>query len=128
MSSNQAERVVEGARHLSPFLGKRMRAVNLMHKSVFVRELAPQDLKIEIEQLTPDEAMVVARYLSAIVGKAHSRQMDGVTRSIWQKELRRNRSKTLDAPNWLWSSVIDLLVDHERAYLEHCRKYAMLAA
>jgi uncharacterized protein (DUF2252 family) len=62
MPSNQAERVVEGARHLSPFLGKRMRAVNLMHKSVFVRELAPHDLKNEIKQLTPDEAMVVARH------------------------------------------------------------------
>jgi uncharacterized protein (DUF2252 family) len=38
--SDQAERVVAGARHLSPYLGKRMRAVNLMQKSVFVRELA----------------------------------------------------------------------------------------
>jgi uncharacterized protein (DUF2252 family) len=128
MPSDQAERVVEGARHLSPFLGKRMRAVNLMRKSVFVRELAPQDLKIEIEQLTPDEAMNVARYLAAIVGKAHSRQLDVATRAIWQKELRRNRSKTLDAPSWLWNSVVDLLVEHERAYLEHCRKYAMSAA
>jgi uncharacterized protein (DUF2252 family) len=49
MPIDQAERVVEGARHLSPHLGKRMRAVKLMNKSVFVRELLPQDLKIEIE-------------------------------------------------------------------------------
>jgi uncharacterized protein (DUF2252 family) len=56
--------------------------------------------------------------------------MDGATRTIWQKELRRNRSKKLDAPNcnWLWNSVVDLLIDHESACLEHCRKYAMLAA
>ncbi len=58
MPVDNAERVVEGARHLSPFLGKRMRAVSLMRKSVFVRELAPQDLKIEIEQLTHEEARV----------------------------------------------------------------------
>ena len=46
-----------------------------MDKAVFVRELLPQDLKIEIEQLTRDEAMKVAHFLSAVVGKAHSRQM-----------------------------------------------------
>jgi hypothetical protein len=28
------------------------------------------------------------------------------------------------APSWLWSSVVDLLV-HEKAYLEHCRLYAL---
>ena len=92
MPADQAERVVEGARNLSPYLGKRMRAVKLMDKSVFVRELMPQDLKIEIEHLSRDEAMKVAHYLSAIVGKAHSRQMDVETRKQWQTELQRNRS------------------------------------
>jgi uncharacterized protein (DUF2252 family) len=38
---------------------------------------------------------------------------------------RPNRSKSLDAPSWLWPSMVDLLVSHERAYLEHCRKYAL---
>jgi hypothetical protein len=57
MPFDQAERVVEGARHLSPYLGKRMRAAKLMHKSIFLRELLPQDLKIEIERLTEEEAV-----------------------------------------------------------------------
>ncbi len=127
MPVDQAERVVEGGRNLSPFLGNRMRAVKLMEKSVFVRELMPQDLKIEMNRVTRDEAIDVARYLAAIVGKAHSRQMDGATRKQWQSELLRNRSKSLDAPSWLWGSVVTLLVDHERAYLEHCRKYASVA-
>ena len=127
MPSDQAERVVEGARNLSPYLGKRMRAVKLMDKAVFVRELLPQDLKIEIEHLSRDEAMKVAHYLSAIVGKAHSRQMDSQTRKQWQSELQRNRSTALDAPTWLWKSIVDLLAAHERAYLEHCRKYALEA-
>ncbi len=127
MPSDQAERVVEGARNLSPYLGKRMRAVKLMDKSVFVRELLPQDLKIEIEHLSRDEAMKVAHYLSAIVGKAHSRQMDSQTRKQWQTELQRNRSASLDAPTWLWKSIVELLAEHERAYLEHCRKYALEA-
>jgi uncharacterized protein (DUF2252 family) len=39
-------------------------------------------------------------------------------------ELERQRSKTLDAPSWLWSSVVSLIGNHETAYLEHCRKYA----
>jgi uncharacterized protein (DUF2252 family) len=125
MPTDPAERVVEGARHLSPYLGKRMRAVRLLDKAVFVRELLPQDLKIEIEQLTRDEAMKVARFLAAVTGKAHSRQMDSETRKQWQKDLRRNRSTSLDAPTWLCTSVVELLADHERAYLEHCRKYAL---
>jgi uncharacterized protein (DUF2252 family) len=125
MPADQATRVVEGARHLSPFLGKRMRAVKLMGKSVFVRELLPQDLKIEIERISRDEAMNVALYLAAVVGKAHSRQMDVGMRNRWLKDLKRNRSKPLDAPGWLWSSVVELLAGHERAYLEHCRRYAM---
>jgi uncharacterized protein (DUF2252 family) len=125
MPSDQAERVVEGARQLSPYLGKRMRAVKLMDKAVFVRELLPQDLKIEIEQLNRDEAMKVAYFLAAVVGKGHSRQMDSETRKRWQKDLQRNRSISLDAPTWLWSSIVDLLAVHERAYLEHCRKYAL---
>jgi uncharacterized protein (DUF2252 family) len=92
-------------------------------KSVFVRELLPQDLKIEIEQLTREEALQTAHYLAAIVGKAHSRQMNAATRKTWQADLKKNRSKSLDAPDWLWKSVVELLAGHGRAYLEHCRKY-----
>jgi uncharacterized protein (DUF2252 family) len=125
MPADPAERVVEGARHLSPHLGKRMRSLKLMNKPVFVRELLPQDLKIEIEQLRPEEAMRVAHFLAAVIGKAHSRQMDAETRKKWLKDLQQNRSTSLDAPTWLWTSIVDLLADHERAYLEHCRKHAM---
>ena len=80
---DQAERVVEGCRRLPPYLGKRMRAVKLMSKSVFVRELLPQDLKIEIENLTREEAQKVAHYLAAVVGNAHRRQMDAGLRRQW---------------------------------------------
>jgi uncharacterized protein (DUF2252 family) len=123
--SDQAQRVVEGARHLSPHIGKRMLATKMMGKSVFVRELLPQDLKLKITQLSRDEAMRIAEYLAAVVGKAHSRQMDAETRKRWQAQLNRNRSKQLDAPTWLWTSIVELLAIHESAYLEHCRKYAL---
>jgi Uncharacterized protein conserved in bacteria (DUF2252) len=58
--------VVEGARHLSPYLGKRMRALKLLGKPAFVRELMPQDLKIEIEQVTADRATSLAGFLAGL--------------------------------------------------------------
>jgi uncharacterized protein (DUF2252 family) len=124
MPRDNAERVVEGALHLSPHLGKRMVAGHIEKRPVFVRELLPQDLKVEIDRLTVEEAMKAASFLAGVVGKAHARQMDKKTRERWTKELERQRSKTLDAPNWLWSSVVELIGRHEVAYLEHCRKYA----
>jgi hypothetical protein len=41
--------------------------------------------------------------------------MDGATRRSWKAELARNRSKTLDAPSWLWLSVVELMASHEAA-------------
>jgi uncharacterized protein (DUF2252 family) len=124
MPKDQAQRVVEGAMHLSPHLGKRMVAGRIDKRSVFIRELLPQDLKIEIERLTVPDAMKAASFLAGVVGKAHARQMDEKTRKAWSTELERYRSKSLDAPSWLWSSVVALIGSHEVAYLEHCRKYA----
>ena len=46
-----------------------------MNKSLFVRELLPQDLKIEIEKLTREEAQKVAHYLATVIGNAHSRRL-----------------------------------------------------
>ena len=126
MPRDQARRVVEGARHLSPALGDRMRSATLLDAPVIIRELLPQDLKLEIEHLDREEAIKAARFLASVVGHAHCRQMDAKTRRAWRKELQRNRSKTLDAPSWLWSSVVDLVAEHERGYLEHCRKYVLL--
>jgi uncharacterized protein (DUF2252 family) len=128
MPKDQAERVVEGAMHLSPHLGKRMVAGKIEGKSVFIRELLPQDLKIELEQLSVPDAMKAASFLAGVVGKAHARQMDVKTRKSWSNELNRHRSKSLEAPSWLWSSVVTLVGAHEIAYLEHCRKYATTAA
>jgi uncharacterized protein (DUF2252 family) len=125
MPADEAKRVVEGARHLSPALGDRMLAASLLDRPVFMRELLPEDLKLEVDQISREEAMKAARYLAMVVGKAHARQMDVVTRAKWRDELSRNRTGNLDAPNWLWSSIVELVASHEAAYLEHCRKYAM---
>jgi uncharacterized protein (DUF2252 family) len=128
MPRDNADRVVEGARHLSPYLGERMVAAELLGKSVVLRELLPQDLKLEMDRLTRDEIVASAHFLASVVGRAHARQLDDSTRKSWMSDLQRNRSKNLDAPSWLWTSVVELVASHERAYLEHCREYALASA
>jgi uncharacterized protein (DUF2252 family) len=65
-----------------------------------------------------------AAYFSGVVGRARGRQMDSATRG----ELTKYRMATLDAPSWLWSSVVALMAIHEAAYLGHCRGFAFAEA
>ncbi len=125
MPEHFGERVVAGARALSPNLGDRMAAGDLLGRPVIVRELKPQDLKLEIEQFTRKEAVGAARYLSSVLGKAHGRQMPHDARREWVKELKGRLPVDLEAPAWLWDSVVALLVHHEEAYLKHCRLHAL---
>jgi uncharacterized protein (DUF2252 family) len=122
--ADNAERVVTGAQALSPGLGKRMLPFKFLNRSVVMRELLPQDLKLEMDQLTRTEAVVAARYLASVVGRAHASQMDSKQRKKWSQELNAHQAKNLEAPSWLWSSVVALVASHETAYLEHCRLYA----
>jgi uncharacterized protein (DUF2252 family) len=128
MPRDNAIRVVTGAAALSPNLGQRMKAARLLNRAVVLRELMPQDLKIEVDRLTADEATALAAYLAGVVGRAHGRQLDHAGRASWLKELRRTRSTELDAPSWLWSSVVELISRHEAAYLDHCRRFALANA
>lgn len=128
MPRDNGERVVAGARAMSPFLGERMRASRLLGRSVVIRELLPEDLKFGVEHLAPGEAVKVARALAAVVARGHTRQMTDDERAAWGRELGRNHSKSLEMPSWLWSSVVELIAAHERAYLEHCRRLAAAKA
>lgn len=125
LPANHAERVVQGARALSPALGQRMLAGEILGRSVFVRELMPQDLKVELGMLDANEARATARALAHVVGIAHARQLDEAARREWRSQLEAATTRSLDAPSWLWNSVIELIGIHERAYLEHCRRYAL---
>ena len=120
-----AERVVTGARNLSPFLGGRMETASLLGKSVFIRELLPQDLKLEIDKVESEEMMALAEFLARVVGQSHARQLSSSDCKTWLTDLQRDRSGSLDAPSWLWNSVVDLVGVHEAAYLQHCRRYAL---
>jgi uncharacterized protein (DUF2252 family) len=125
MPQDNAGRVVEGARQMSPALGERMIAERFLEHGVFIRELLPQDLKLELNQMSIEEAIRMSSYLANVVGCAHARQMDDGTRKSWRNELKFNRSKSLVSPAWLWKSVVQLMASHEAGYLEHCRKYAL---
>jgi uncharacterized protein (DUF2252 family) len=63
-----------------------------------MRELMPQDLKFDLDRLTQEEAVAAARSLAGVIGKAHGRQMDRKARSIWLTTLKRQHSRSLDAP------------------------------
>lgn len=128
MPRDAAERVVAGAKALSPNLGARMVATTLLGKPMVLRELLPQDLKLEVDQFTRAEATRAARYLAYIVGLAHARQMDAATRADWAKAIAPRPGAMIDAPGWLWESIVDLVASHEAGYLEHCRKYALSQA
>ena len=71
MPRDNAERVVEGDT-TSRRLGERMRAARLLDRAVVIRELLPQDLKLDIDLLAEDDARDVARYLGAVVGAARA--------------------------------------------------------
>ena len=112
MPQHNATRVVEGARHLSPALGDRMLAATFLDRTVFMRELLPEDLKVEVDKIGREEAMKAARYLAMVVGKAHARQMNSATRTQWRDGLGRNR------PAGRFRRV-------QLVVVEHCRRYAM---
>ena len=128
MPRDNAVRIVTGARAISPSLGDRMVAARLLGKGVVIRELTPQDLKMEVERLTEAQATSLAAYLAGVVGKAHGRQMTAETRAAWLAQLPEARKGALQAPTWLWSSVVSLIAIHESAYLEHCRRFALAEA
>ncbi|MCP3727723.1 DUF2252 domain-containing protein [Paraburkholderia sp. CNPSo 3272] len=125
MPRDNAKRVEEGARHVSPRLGGRMLAARLDGCAVVIRELMPQDLKFDADRLTEADAVKAAHFLALVVGQAHAEQMDAQTRRAWLEELRAWRPRSTAAPSWLWRCMVELAVAHEAEYLEHCRRYAL---
>jgi uncharacterized protein (DUF2252 family) len=123
LPDDPAQRVVEGARALSPALGERMIAARIGPTPVIVRELLPQDLKIVAEQFSKDEGVRVARSLAAVVGRAHGRQLSPEDRRRWRASVEADGWHER-APHWLWSSVTDLMGLHQSGYLAHCRDVA----
>lgn len=124
MPSDDALRVVEGAMRVSPLLGNRMCAARLDGCSAVIRELMPQDLKLEADRLTEADAEKAARFLALVVGEAHAHQMDAQAHRSWLIDMPRRQSRSANALSWLWQSTVQLMVAHEAEYLHHCRRCA----
>ena len=125
MPSDDAERVIAGAAALAPNLGERMIAARLLSRPVVLRELKPQDLKLEVEQFSRKEAVRAAAYLAYVLGRAHAGQLDREARRSSCDLFSQRPDAALSAPSWLWTAIVDLAGAHEAAYLQHCRKYAL---
>lgn len=123
MPRDNAERVVTAAQALSPGLGNRMRALRMLDRPMVLRELAPEDLKIESDHLPPLAMNAIAAYLGWVLGESHARQMSADERKQWRGRLRQSRSTRVDTPSWLWQAIVDALASHERGYLQHCRRH-----
>jgi uncharacterized protein (DUF2252 family) len=123
LPKHHGERVVAGARALSPSLGLRMAPATVGGKDVFVRELLPQDIKFELESLVEEEALAIGRYLASVVGVAHARQLEPPECADWLERFRKGSAAHLEAPAWLWAAVVDLVALHEGSYLEYCRDH-----
>jgi uncharacterized protein (DUF2252 family) len=121
MPRDPAERVLAGAKALAPNLGQRMIPATLLSAPVVLRELAPQDLKIEVEQFSRKEAIASSAYLAYVIGMAHARQLDDAARVDWHRLLRDGSGGS----SWLWQAIVELAAHHEAGYLEHCRLTAL---
>jgi uncharacterized protein (DUF2252 family) len=124
---DHAQRVIEGAKALAPALGERMVEETVLGWSVVIRELLPADLKIDAEVLTRKQAASIAGYLGRVVGHAHARQMIEKQREAWAKKITGRTFARGRLPMWLWTSVVELLGQHEKGYLEHCRLWPPLS-
>ena len=81
-----------------------MVAATVLDRAVFVRELLPQDLKVELDQLSGDEGRAWSRLprhgrRSRAPPPARSRAS-----AAWRAEMAAHRTKNIDAPSWLWQA------------------------
>jgi uncharacterized protein (DUF2252 family) len=126
MPKHAGERVVQGARHLSPHLGSRIVSATVLGIPITARELLPADLKFELDALEPDDVAGLASHLGTNIGSAHVRQLTPARCATWLEAFRREHAPRSTAPSWLWAAVVDLVALHEGAYLEHCRGNAAI--
>ena len=118
---DEADRVIAGALLLAPYLGHRMVASAIDGKRVVVHELMPQDEKICLDKIKASESLAIGRYLGAVVGRAHARQLDKSDAKSWRAAVLEKADKNR-CPEWLWDGLVHLAATHEGAYLAHCRE------
>lgn len=81
-------------------------------RSLLVRRLAPQEDKLDLRRITPEELDPLSRHLGGLVGRAHRRAASSLPRSPWSVAAREG----------LLERAVRLAGLHEAAYLAMCRR------
>jgi uncharacterized protein (DUF2252 family) len=85
-------------------------STRLRGESMFVRRLAPQEDKIDLSSVAPDDRIPFARYLGALLGAAHRRGATRAPQTPWSdKQCAR-----------LVHRAVALAGIHEAMYLAYC--------
>ncbi len=85
-------------------------STRLRGESMFVRRLAPQEDKIDVSSISPEDRIPFARYLGALLGAAHRRGVTRAPKAPWSdKECKR-----------LVHRAVALAGIHEAMYLAYC--------
>jgi len=105
-----ALRVIEGLRACLEHPPRMIGSTHLQGRSMFVRRLAPQEDRIDVRRLLPDELPQVASYFAALAGAAHRRGAAKL-RTSWPNS---DRDRLVD-------SALLMAGLHEASYLAFCR-------
>lgn len=105
-----AERVLAAVRACVARPPRMAGSTRLRGASMFVRRLAPQEDKLDLTKLQPQELEPLARHLGALLGAAHRRGARRAPKKPWSA---RDRALIL-------SHAIALAGVHESMYLAYC--------
>lgn len=108
---NGAERVVTAMRACLARVPQRVGTTSLAGLPMLVRRLAPQEDKLDLRRIDSAELPALARYLGALVGRAHARGATRTPSSPWSDAERR----------CLVDQATRLAGLHEAAYLALCQ-------
>ncbi|HEY3252462.1 MAG TPA: DUF2252 family protein [Polyangiaceae bacterium] len=106
-----AERVLRATRACLVHPPRMVGTTELDDSSLFVRRLLPQEDKLDLTRLAPEELPELARYLGALLGSAHRRGATRPPKALW----------TAAEQAQLTEHAIVIAGLHEAAYLALCK-------
>lgn len=106
-----AERVLRATRACLVHPPRMLGSTDLDDSSLFVRRLLPQEDKLDLTRLRPEELPELARYLGALLGSVHRRGAIRPPTAVW----------TAPEKALLTEHAIVIAGLHEAAYLALCR-------
>jgi len=106
-----AERVLRATRTCLVHPPRMLGSTDLDDFSLFVRRLLPQEDKLDLTRLRPEELPELARYLGALLGSVHRRSATKLPEALWSTAEQAR----------LTEHAIVIAGLHEAAYLALCK-------